>query len=437
MRNASRYSADETRTRQLDPIEPSEQSHRDLFRVEELLGSLLDLLGGYSVDVGDDLVAREEVAEINLLACEVGHARARAFEAHEDVALELVLGAGQFLFAERLLLKLGELGHDEVDAFKRLTRRGAGVDAETAGVAVGRDVGVDRVSHAALFTDGLEEARAHAAAEDGVKDERDVAVGVRDGRRGDAEADLDLFESLFVAEQDFGRSERGWLFHQGSAGGKRAEFFGYGSYELVMMEVAGGREDYVAGVELAGVIVEKARLVKAGNCRRGAEDGLSERVVLPEVLREELVDQNIGVVFVDLDLFEDDATLALDVGRVEDGIQDEVAEDVEGDGDVLGEGLDVEADSFLAGEGVEVAADGVHFPGDVLGGTAAGAFEDHVFDEVGDAVDCSGLGAGAGFDPGAHGDRAKVLHALSENDEAVGEDGAAKITFNAHVLPIF
>jgi len=135
-------------------------------------------------------------------------------------------------------------------------------------------------------------------------------------------------------------------------------------------------------------------------------------MIFPEALREELVDEDIGVIFVDFDLFENDAPFALDVGRGEDGVQDEVAENVEGDGDVVGEGLDVEADGLFAGEGVEIAADGVHLAGNELCGAGAGSLEEHVLDEVGDAVGFCGLAAGAGLDPDTHGDGAEVFHAL-------------------------
>jgi hypothetical protein len=53
---------------------------------------------------------------------------------------------------------------------------------------------------------------------------------------------------------------------------------------------------------------------------------------------------------------------------------------------VLVEDLDVEADGLFAGEGVEIAADGVDLAGDLLGRARGGALEDHVLDEVGDAV---------------------------------------------------
>ncbi len=41
---------------------------------------------------------------------------------------------------------------------------------------------------------------------------------------------------------------------------------------------------------------------------------------------------------------------------------------------------------LFAGEGVEIAADGVDLAGELLGGAGSGALEDHVLDEVGDAV---------------------------------------------------
>ena len=74
--------------------------------------------------------------------------------------------------------------------------------------------------------------------------------------------------------------------------------------------------------------------------------------------------------------------------------------------------FDIEADRLLTGEGVEIAADGIGLASELLGGARGGAFEDHVLDEVGDAVEGEGLIAGAGVDPDAHGDGADVGDAI-------------------------
>ena len=64
-------------------------------------------------------------------------------------------------------------------------------------------------------------------------------------------------------------------------------------------------------------------------------------------------------------LHDQPAALAVDVLMGEDGVEDDVGEDVDGGGDVLVEDLHVEADGLLAGAGVDVGADGVSFAGGV------------------------------------------------------------------------
>ena len=85
------------------------------------------------------------------------------------------------------------------------------------------------------------------------------------------------------------------------------------------------------------------------------------------------------------------------------------------------EHLDVEADAFFGGEGVHVAADGIDLTGDLLGSAVLGAFEDHVLDEMRDAVRLRRLIAGTGLEPNADGSRADVLHLLGDYGEAVGQ----------------
>jgi hypothetical protein len=63
----------------------------------------------------------------------------------------------------------------------------------------------------------------------------------------------------------------------------------------------------------------------------------------------------------------------------------------------------------------------------LLGRARGSALEDHVFDEVGDAVLGDGLVARTGVHPDAHGDAADVGDALGENQQAVRKDGAADI----------
>src|SRR5882724_6018139 len=149
-------------------------------------------------------------------------------------------------------------------------------------------------------------------------------------------------------------------------GGERTGLLLHQSYKLIMLQVAGSREDHVRRCEVRCIKVEDRLLREGGDGLRGSEDGASEWIVLPEVLGKDLVDEVIGVVFIHLDLFEDDGLFALDVPRGEGGMQDEVGEDIEGRDDVLVEHLDVETDGLLAGEGVEVTPNCIDLTGDLL-----------------------------------------------------------------------
>ena len=159
-------------------------------------------------------------------------------------------------------------------------------------------------------------------------------------------------------------------------------------------------------------------------------------MILPERLHEQLVDQQVRVVLVDLDLFQNHAALALDLRRGEDRVEHQVGQHVQRNGHVFGQRLDVEADGFLAGECVQVAANRVHLTGNLLRGAGVGAFEKHVLHKMRDAVGLRRFAAGTGFNPHAHGHRTHVLHALRQNDQAVRQLGAANVSLVGHRSPM-
>ena len=145
-------------------------------------------------------------------------------------------------------------------------------------------------------------------------------------------------------------------------------------------------------------------------------------MILPEALREDFVDEVVGVVLVHLNFFEDDAALAGNIAGIEDRVKREIAEHIHGERQVLIENFDVEADTFLRGEGIHVAADGINLASDGFGGARLRSLEHHVLDKVGDAIPLRIFVARAGLEPDADRDRADVGHLLGDHGQAVRQD---------------
>ena len=138
----------------------------------------------------------------------------------------------------------------------------------------------------------------------------------------------------------------------------------------------------------------------------------------PELLRENLVHQIVGCVLDHLDLFEDDALLALDVGGRERRVHHDVAEQIDGERQMLIEDLDVVTGVLLGREGVQLAANRVNRLRDDLGRPAGGALEEHVLDKVGDAAFRIGFVARPASQPDADRGRPDVRHRLGQEPQA-------------------
>ena len=91
------------------------------------------------------------------------------------------------------------------------------------------------------------------------------------------------------------------------------EVFDYQIDELVVVEVSGGGYDDVAGGEAVSIGLEHGRALEFLHRFFGSEDRLAERMIFPEILGEDFVDEVVGIVFVHFDLFEDHAAFAGDV----------------------------------------------------------------------------------------------------------------------------
>ena len=199
------------------------------------------------------------------------------------------------------------------------------------------------------------------------------------------------------------------------------------SRERRIPQRSGGSDDQIAGIEALSVIPEELLLIELTHRLFSATDGQTQRMPLPEVLREQLMHEVIRIVLVHLDLFEDDAALFLDVLFSEERVEHQVSEDVHRGRQVRVEALHVEADGLFGGEGVHVATNRIHLPGNLLGRAMLGSFENHVLNEMRNAVPLQVFIARPGLDPDTNGDRPDMLHLLGQNNQTVGENFAMDI----------
>ncbi len=194
-------------------------------------------------------------------------------------------------------------------------------------------------------------------------------------------------------------------------------------HQLAVGEIAGGGDDDVIRcVPLAEPVVQSGALEGVDGFAR-AENGLAEGVAAPEIFGEEFVDQILGIVAGHFDFFEDHGLLARDFIRREGRSENHVGDDVEGRRQMLVEDAGVVAHEFFRGEGVEHAPDAVGLARDIFGRAARSALENHVLDEMRNAVQLDGLAARAVLQPDADGNAANVRHRLSDDHEAVGKRG--------------
>ncbi len=156
--------------------------------------------------------------------------------------------------------------------------------------------------------------------------------------------------------------------------------------EAVMIQIAGGRNDNVSGREAMGVSIQNGSALELLHRFFGSKNRLAQRMIFPEILREDFVDEIVRIILVHLDFFENHATFARDVVRIENRMQHQIAKNLKRDRKMLVEHFHVEADTFLGGECVHVAADGVDLAGDLFRSAVLRSLEQHVLDEMRNAV---------------------------------------------------
>src|SRR2546428_11276744 len=112
-----------------------------------------------------------------------------------------------------------------------------------------------------------------------------------------------------------------------------------------------------------GEMAERRLAIIAGHRLAGSQDRAAERVPLPNLRGEEIVDDVVGRVLYHLDLLEDHRLLTLELVGVEERVEQNIRQQIDRERQGLGEYPDVEAGGLLGRKSVHMAADSEHRAG--------------------------------------------------------------------------
>jgi hypothetical protein len=162
---------------------------------------------------------------------------------------------------------------------------------------------------------------------------------------------------------------------------------------------------------------------RAGDDRRPADDGPSQRVVAEHRFAEYIEDLLLRIVLVHRDLLEDHRALGFDF--VERRTKHHVGHHVERLGDVLIDYARVDRGGLLAGACVELGAHAVEDLVDLQRAVPCRALEQQVLDQMREPRLTVALAARAGADPEAERDRTDRGHGLGHHADSRRERGQA------------
>src|ERR1043166_3094263 len=98
---------------------------------------------------------------------------------------------------------------------------------------------------------------------------------------------------------------------------------------------------------------------------------------------------------------------------------------------MLVENFSVETNELFRSECVEIAADRINRARDVLGGPGLGTLEQHMLDEMRNAVLFRRLAAGSAADPDSHRNRTDMRHGLGNHTHAIRQHGPFNVSQRA------
>jgi hypothetical protein len=155
--------------------------------------------------------------------------------------------------------------------------------------------------------------------------------------------------------------------------------------------------------------------------RRGAERRPSRRLVRKRGIGDQIEHDIVGRIERGGDLLQNHVTLARKLGPVEAGREDDVAQNVKGNGEILAQDTGVIGSAVDAGRRVDLAADRLDLLGDVERASRGRSLEGHVLEKMSVAMLTRFLAAGPGAHPDAERYGFDLSHRVADHGQAIGK----------------
>src|SRR5437016_7343443 len=117
-------------------------------------------------------------------------------------------------------------------------------------------------------------------------------------------ADLHLLKRFLIAQSDARYNLRHRLMKPVLQRLHAFEVLRYQFHKAAVIQVPGGRDDEISGREAFLIELQNCGLLKFSNGFLGAQDRFTQRVILPEILGENLVYEVFRAVLVHFDFFQ-------------------------------------------------------------------------------------------------------------------------------------
>src|SRR5437773_7196318 len=188
------------------------------------------------------------------------------------------------------------------------------MDREHSRVAMEVSRRIHRVGEAGLLAHALEQARAHAPAEQRVEDDQGKTPVVPIGHTAGAEREIELLDPRTRLVAHGWRERRRWAGEREALAVRRREVAPDQLEDALVLDGAGrGHHEVLGAIAPAEVVAQRVRVEALHRLLR-AEDRTPERVPAPDLLGEQLADLVLGIVLAREDLLANDGLLTLDLG---------------------------------------------------------------------------------------------------------------------------